>query len=173
MNITPILKNFVPTQKYLHLHFNYDPDTGVFSRKVKTSNRTKIGKPLVAGLKSGKRIIINIHNKVYKAHHLAWLYVYGVWPKEIDHINNDPTDNRIENLREVNRMQNIYNVRKSIRNKSGVKGVSWDEERKKWFVRIGYNKKNFALGRYDDFEEAVRVITEARKKYHGDFANFT
>lgn len=171
MNTTLIFKNFVPTQKYLHLHFNYDPYTGVFSRKIKTSNQTKVGKPLVAGLKRG-RIIINIHNKVYKAHHLAWLYVYGVWPKEIDHINNDPTDNRIENLREVNRTQNIYNTRKSKRNKSGVKGVSWDEERKKWFVRIGYNKKNFALGRYDDFEEAVKVITEARKKYHGDFANF-
>ena len=165
-------KNFIPDQFYLKTHFNYDQETGIFSRKVKVSNRSEIGKPLLAGKNSG-RIIIHIKNKVYKAHHLAWVYVYGVWPKEIDHINNDPTDNRISNLRESTRSENLYNKRKTKKNKSGVKGVSWDEDRKKWFVRIGFNGKNYALGRYENFNDAVSVITEARKKHHKDFANFT
>jgi hypothetical protein len=166
------MKNcFIPNQFYLQQHFNYDPEIGIFSRKIKTSNRTVIGKPLLAGSKH-RRILISIQNKVYKAHHLAWVYVYGEWPDEIDHINNDPLDNRISNLRLATRQQNNYNKRHAHKSGSGIKGVTWDKFRKKWFVKIGANKKQIALGRYDNLEEAAKVITEARNKYHEEFANF-
>lgn len=167
------MKNlFIPNQLYLQKHFNYDPEVGVFSRKIRTSNRTIIGKPLLAG-SSHKRILITIQNKRYKAHHLAWVYVYGEWPNEIDHINNDPLDNRISNLRLATRQQNNYNKRHLHRSESGIKGVTWDKFRNKWFVKINANKKQIALGRYDDLKEAEKVITEARHKYHEEFANFT
>ena len=165
---------FIPNQFYLHTHFNYDPETGIFSRKIKQSNRTIIGKPLLAGAKNKgqKRIIIHIQGKVYKAHHLAWVYVYGVWPEEVDHINNDPTDNRISNLRLATRQQNSYNKKMYRKTESGIKGVTCDKQRKKWFVKINANKKQIPLGRYDDLKDAERVITKAREQYHGEFANF-
>lgn len=166
------MKNcFIPNQFYLQKHFNYDPEVGVFSRKIKTSNRVVIGNPLLAGASHG-RILIQIQNKVYKAHHLAWVYVYGEWPDEIDHINNNPLDNRISNLRLATRQQNNYNKRHLHRSGSGIKGVTWDKFRKKWFVKINVNKKQIALGRYDDLKKAEQVITAARYKYHDEFANF-
>ena len=166
------MKNcFIPNQFYLQKHFNYDPETGVFSRKIKTSNRVVIGKPLVAGSKYN-RILININNKVYKAHHLAWVYVYGEWPDEIDHINNNPLDNRISNLRKATRLKNSYNKRLTSKNTSGVKGVSWDKNRKKWFAKINANGKQIALGRFDFLDDAKKIIEMAREKYHGEFANF-
>jgi hypothetical protein len=89
----------------------------------------------------------------------------------VDHINMDRSDNRIENLRLATRSQNMMNMPAHADSKSGVKGVSWREDTKKWAVRVtigGGVYKSF--GCYDDLELAELVAQEAREKYHGEFA---
>lgn len=81
----------------------------------------------------------------------------------VDHINGNRRDNRLANLRIVNDSQNGSN--KALiqsKNKSGIAGVSWDKERKKWAVEIGYDHKHIHLSRYDLFEDAcyVRYLAE-------------
>ncbi|ECH9128545.1 HNH endonuclease [Salmonella enterica subsp. enterica] len=65
-------------------------------------------------------------NKCYLAHRLAWFFCYGVWPKEIDHIDNNKLNNSIGNLREVTHQLNQLNMPLRSNNTSGVKGVNWD-----------------------------------------------
>ena len=80
--------------------------------------------------------------------------------QHIDHINGDPLDNRIENLRVVPPSENAMNRGPTINNTSGYKGVFWDESRQKWLAQAQYKceqtgkRKNKHLGRYDDKEEA-------------------
>jgi hypothetical protein len=74
---------------------------------------------------------------------------------EIDHVNRNPLDNRIENLREVSRSCNARNTRNRKTNSSGVKGVSFDKKNKKWKAHISVSGKQYTLVRSDDFTEAV------------------
>ena len=86
------------TAEHLRSQLHYDPATGVFTRKVATSNTVKVGDV------AGNRHIdgyweVSVLNKTYLAHKLAWLYVYGEMPSgRLTHINGDKSDNRIENL---------------------------------------------------------------------------
>ena len=132
----------------------YDPTTGKFFWRV---NRG----PVRAGAEAGSvdsegYICIMVDQKFYKAHRLAWLYVHGyMLENQIDHIDRDPANNKIENLREVSQICNSRNCGNPKDNTSGVKGVSWNKRRGKWNAQIAINYHQFHLGRYDDFTEAV------------------
>ena len=89
--------------------------------------------------------------------------------KNVDHINHKVYDNRKENLRVCEHYQNIINCKTYSNNTSGCKGVHWDKSRNKWVARITVNKKNYQLGRFENFEDAVKVRKEAEKKYHKEF----
>lgn len=143
------------TQEYLKSILHYDPDTGVFTWKVQTGPRAKIGS--IAGRKDKRyHCNIKINNTMYKAHRLAWLYVYGYMPEnDLDHINRNPFDNRIVNLREISRSCNIRNSGNRKDNTSGVKGVYFDTGKNKWASYIRVNKKAKSLGVYKDFDNAV------------------
>ena len=95
----------------------------------------------------------------------------GYLPEEIDHINNTPTDNRIENLREATRMQNCHNKKITTKNKTGSKNVFWVKDRKKWRVTMRVNGKVKSFGYFYDLELADLVSQEIRNKYHNQFAN--
>ena len=75
----------------------------------------------------------------------------------VDHINHNIYDNRKENLRISNKSQNMMNSILSKRNTSGVKGVSFDITRNKWMASIYKDGKNYNIGRYQDFHQAVRA----------------
>lgn len=79
--------------------------------------------------------------KCYLAHRLAWFFCYGVWPKEIDHIDNNKLNNSIGNLREVTHQLNQLNMPLRSNNTSGVKGVNWDKHRKRWRARVIINDR--------------------------------
>ena len=109
--------------------------------------------------------------KRYYAHRIVYLMHYGVLPFEVDHIDGNKVNNRIENLRACTHSQNGYNRTAQTNNKSGVKNVSWSPIRKKWIVFAKIKGKNTNFGGYEDFELAELVATEMRNKYHGAFAN--
>ena len=155
------------TAEYLRSILHYDPATGIFTRKVRTSNRVKVGD--VAGcLSSVGYLYICVQNRLYQAHRLAWFYMYGEWPKlNIDHINRNPSDNRLVNLRNVTQKQNGQNRSKSSNNMSGYPGVSWKKQNSKWVARIRHNYKHIHLGSFDDLEEAISARKAGELKYWG------
>lgn len=90
--------------------------------------------------------------------------------QSIDHINGNKLDNRKENLRICTHQQNMCNTKLSIKNKTGVKGVHWSEERQKWSAQIAVQNKTISLGRFISFDEAVKARLSAEQQFHGEFS---
>jgi hypothetical protein len=152
------------TQERLKDLLSYDPISGYFTWIV-TRGCRKAGS-IAGGLGSNEYHYIRIDRITYLTHRLVWLYVYGEWPKdEIDHINHDRGDNRISNLRHINRYENQKNRPMQENNTSGVVGVCWDKDREKWRSNIKVNRKNIYIGRYDEMADAVEARKDAEKKY--------
>jgi hypothetical protein len=105
---------------------------------------------------------------------LAWLYMTGSWPSsgEIDHKNNDPSDNRWVNLREANRSQQGVNTRLRTDNTSGSRGVCWDKKARKWMAYVNLHGKQFFCGYFDTIEEAKAARDAKASLLHGEFARF-
>ena len=156
------------TAEYLRSILHYDQETGIFTRKVSTSNRVKVGD--AAGCPDGYGYLqIRVLSRTYKAHRLAWLYMYSNWPNDqIDHINRIRTDNRIANLREVSHKQNQQNRSKPSNNTSGHPGVVWNKQHSKWQAQIRHNQKQIYLGCFNTVEEAIAARKAAEKIYWAD-----
>ena len=156
------------TAEYLRSVLHYDPETGIFTRKVGSANQVKVGD--VAGSVNGDGYLkVSVQSRLYQAHRLAWLYIHGSWPKDqIDHTNRIRTDNRISNLREVSNKQNGQNRSKPSNNTSGHPGVCWKKQRSKWEARIKHNYKQFYLGLFESLEEAISARKAAEKLYWAD-----
>jgi len=88
----------------------------------------------------------------------------------IDHINGNGLDNRRENLRLCTNSQNCQNARMRKHNKSGYRGVHWNERDKGFYARIGVNGKRIWIGFFKAAEDAAKAYDKAAIKYHGDFA---
>ena len=137
--------------------FSYDEETGFFVRYKRLGPKKNIAGHVAT--KGHRQIMVD--GKLYMAHRLAWLYVYGEYPQSlIDHINRNPDDNRICNLRLATNSQNQQNTGIRKNNKSGAKGVSYCQDSNNWRVRITKQDKTFDFGRFKNFDLAV----EARKK---------
>lgn len=150
------------TQDGLRELLHYDPDTGLFTWIKKTSNRVKVGD--VAGSVSDTGYIdIRLNGQLFRAHRLAWLYVYGVWPaRVIDHINHVRTDNRLCNLRDVPVTVNASNISDKSSSASGYTGVTWCKSSKKWRVKIQANGRHHHIGRFENLVDAVRAYANAK-----------
>jgi hypothetical protein len=110
-----------------------------------------------------RRIIIN--GRAYYEHRLAWLYVHGEFPKYcIDHINRNPSDNRICNLRLATQKQNLENQSMNRKNTSGFTGVSWTKSRNRYRATITHNKKQYHLGFFLNAEDASKAYKKAAKE---------
>ena len=94
-----------------------------------------------------------------------WIMDFPEKGKFVDHINHNTLDNRKENLRVVSNSDNLKNARTRIDNKTGHKGVSFDKTRNKWSVGIKVNYKKIFIGRFDNFEDAIKARKEAEIKY--------
>jgi len=149
------------TQNDLKKVLKYDPETGVFTWKIRKANRIKIGDHAGRLTQCGYESI-RIDGRDYLSHKLAWLYVYGEWPTlEIDHRDGLKSNNRITNLREATRIQNSRNSKTSSSNTSGFKGVHWKSKIKKWAATITFNRKKQHLGYFTSPQSASETY-EAR-----------
>lgn len=139
----------------------YDPATGVFRRRT-------TGK--LAGCSVGGGYVrVGVDGGRYEASRLAWFYVHGVWPADlIDHVNLDPSDNRLCNLREATRSQNGANSPCSKNNRVGVKGVRRRGDR--FQARIMAAGRLMSIGCYPTAEEAGRAYASAAERFFGEFA---
>jgi len=148
-----IMKNL--TQQEIHYFIDYDPTTGICRWKNPLSPRVHKGDIIGCANKSGHlRIVLN--NQHYLLHRIIWLYYYGVFPTyNLDHINQNPSDNRIDNLREATKQCNARNCPNPKNNTSGVKGVVWNKANNNWRVGMHVNWKHINLGSYKVFDDAV------------------
>lgn len=152
------------TQEELKHLLEYDPATGMWQWKVRRSSQCKVGW-FLGNLSKRKTYDINLNHKLYKSHQLAYLYVYGFIPKEIDHLNGNPLDNRIENLRAVSHLQNMQNITKpTVRNKTGFLGVV--KQKDKYLAYIKANNVNYYLGSFNTPDLAHDAYLKGKEKYH-------
>jgi len=153
------------TQQRLKEVFSYDEQTGLFTRLLAISRKSKIG-AIITTINRHGYIVLRLDNELHYCHRLAWLYMFGTYPiSHIDHINGNPSDNRLCNLRDVTQKtntQNLHNAHKD--NKSGFIGVHKDKKR--WGARIHINGKNVSLGNFDTPEEAHAAYIEAKRAFH-------
>lgn len=146
--------------------FNYDPETGALTWRVSRTSATKPG--LRAGWGDRPRVSIGRRAR-YMVTHIIWVIVYGCWPsKVIDHIDGNPLNNRLANLREATLSQNSMNQRPP-RNLHGMRGVQWSHG--KYAAKIKVRRKVIWLGTFETAEEAGAAFQAAAKKYHGEFAH--
>jgi hypothetical protein len=146
---------------------NYNQDTGVFTWKIqKRGKGVVIGG--VAGTQGKDSSWVNCIDGIdVGAHRLAWFYVHGYWPtNEIDHIDRDPSNNRLSNLRGATSGQNKQNTLARKSNKStGIKGVGYDAERQQYQAGIAINKKRFSK-RFDRLEDAIVWRSNMERVHH-------
>ena len=143
------------TQERLKEVLDYDQHTGTFTWKV--AQRRKNKKGTVGSDHNVGYLQIRVDYKGYLSHRLAWLYCYGYFPHEIDHVNGNKKDNRIENLREVSHTCNLRNCKLSKNNKTGVTGVRIVRNYKKikYRTEITLHGTVMLIGEFYDFDEAV------------------
>lgn len=135
----------VLNQKLLKSKLSYSKKTGIFTWK--NINNIKFNGKISGGFNSALGYIqIGIGKKRYYAHRLAWLYVYGKFPKLIDHINGNKTDNSIANLRECTTRQNAQNY--SAHRKGKLVGSHFDIHSGKWRAIYYVGNKKFHIGYY-------------------------
>ena len=158
------------TSERLKAIIKYNPETGVFKWIQNGPGRPK---SLIAGCVNPKGYRQIMVDKIrYQAHRIAWLITYDVWPEaDIDHINGNRDDNRLCNLRQATRGQNVCNAPVRSDNTSGTKGVSWINRCQKWAATICIKGKIKHLGYFNNLEEAAIKAKEARDQHHGPFAN--
>ena len=146
-----------------HEWFCYD---GINLIWKKSRGRMKAGS--IAGCPNDTgRIRVRLFGRWYKAHRIIWEMHNGPIPEgyEIDHLDHDPSNNRLNNFRLVLGKENAKNRPKNKNNTSGYIGVYWDKEREKWYSQIWVNYKSITLGRFDKMEDAIKARQEAEIKY--------
>lgn len=154
------------TQAILKSLLTYDPETGVFTYALP---RPKVKVGGVAGhLHKGHGYIqMKVQGRLYLAHRLAWLYVYGEWPEnQLDHINRNRADNRLSNLRPATNAENCQNRPVQKNATSGVAGVTWNKTLGKWHARISVNNRRQHVGWFRTRQEAVEARRTAELALH-------
>lgn len=157
---------------------NYDPETGEIIWKTRpfdgfansgagaTWNKRFAGKPAFAASKGHGYKHGSLGGRLYSAHRVAWAVHYGEWPGVIDHINGDPSDNRIANLRSVDWSENSKNKRLQSNSPQAHFGIRLREG--KWQARIKVRGVLRHLGSFKTYDDALlaRRAAEARLGFH-------
>lgn len=154
------------TQRTLQRKLRYDKRSGVFRWRVRISQAIRAGS--IAGTRhpSGY-VFIKIDGRSYAAHRLAWLFVRGVMPKQIDHRDRRRSNNRWRNLRKCSgASENNQNAGRYRSNRSGFVGVGWHAASGNWRARINVNGRQHHLGLFSSAVKARRAYLRAKKRLH-------
>ena len=166
MNMQSLKNEALVSQQDLKNLFWLNRDTGDLMNRSRRNSRAPAN--AIAGsldTSHGCRRI-QINKVKYHAHRLVWLYHHGVWPdKDIDHIDGNPLNNRIENLRVVTNQENSKNQKLRCTNTSGVMGAYFHKRDQKWIAQIKVDGKLIFLGYFGTFEEAVAARKSAESFY--------
>lgn len=155
-------------QEELKRLYDYNPETGIFIQK--TTRGGKIAGSIAGSLHSSGYIHIRFEGKPQKAHRLAFLFMEGYIPEEVDHINRVRNDNRWANLKESSRSENNSNVKR--KNKSGYSGVHWNKRDLGWQVTIRKKGVSYSNGffEYSELPQAVEAANKLRLDLYGKSA---
>lgn len=149
----------------LRERLHYDPETGRFTWLVWTVNHVKAG-DIAGSLHVSGRWQVRVDGRVYKAHRLAWFWTYGEWPKgQIDHIDGNPLNNRLGNLRDVSVSVNQQNMKRAkSNNKTGFLGVCPEGVRFKASITI--NRRQIYIGTFSTPELAHMAYLDVKRALH-------
>ena len=164
------------TAERLRELLHYDPLTGLFTRLVKTCNTVDVGDVCDYFSKKDGYLRISLDHQQYLGQRLAWLYMTGKWPDdEVDHLDTDPANNKLVNLRDVTRRTNSENKRVArVDNKSSrLLGVTFDNRRtrKPWVAQIGVcrsdgTRRNVRIGRFATPQLAHDAYIAVKRQLH-------
>lgn len=147
--------------------FSYDPLSGVLVRRFIAGSDTPkkfLGKPAGSLSKYGY-VKVRFFKKMYQAHRLIWLYVYGELPEYVDHINGVRSDNRLANLRACRPFENQQN-RKVQKNATGLTGVRLDKRDGTYRSEITFRGQRKHLGTFRAAEDAYSAYLAAKRNLH-------
>lgn len=169
----------ISTQEELKQLVTYDPVTGNFISKVNRGKKVKVGDILGSICPTHGYVYITIDNLKYKAHRLAYLYMTGVMPELVDHKDTIRNNNSWGNLREASPMQNSHNSKAYSTSTTGIKGLSYNNNRAYYSAQVMKNKvlyqEYFHLSNYDTKEQALEAainwLRTTREALHGEFTN--
>lgn len=154
--------------------FSYE-DGSIYGKfcesRRKASNTRVVGKDLGTIVEGGyKQLVFTVNGVKCKelVHRVIWALHHNEWPELLDHIDRDPTNNRIGNLRVANKKINSINSGLFSNNTSGIKGVSWNKNSQKWTAQIKDNQKKIHLGSFSSFDEAIIARLKAEERLWGD-----
>lgn len=146
----------------------YDPETGKITWRVGRNNHVLAGDEAGHRRSDGYRAV-EADGQAFRAHRVAWYLHYGSWPAgRLDHINRDPSDNRIANLRPVTHAQNIANTQSKMVGRA--KGAYWHKQRQCWHSNITVDGKKRHLGVFETKAEAAAAFKQAAHEVYGEFA---
>lgn len=151
----------------LNAVISYDKETGLLIWKKHKNQSVKEGS--IAGfIDTEGYVIVRIKGVALKAHRIAWAITFNKWPDIlIDHINGNPSDNRIANLRVASHSQNCQNKRKALpSSKSGLMGAMFDNSTGRYRSRIRVGGKRISLGSFKTPEEAHDAYLKAKRNLH-------
>jgi hypothetical protein len=152
------------TQSEIRKLFDYLPNGTLIHKTTRRGGKQKgsvAGSPHNAGY-----LQITIDGNKYLIHRLVWLWHFGKFPKQLDHINRIRSDNRIENLRECSYSQNHGNRSLQSNNTSGAKGVFLDKRDNVWMVSVAGEY----IGRFKSKSDAIKSYDEKAKEIFSEFA---
>lgn len=166
----------LPPVEVLRAMFSYHPEVGLLRWKADPEpHRNSHGKfpGTVAGSPNSQGYLrVRVGSRVLMVHRIIWAIHHGEDPglRLIDHIDHDPSNNRIENLRKANHAQNSHNLQRKTTGLSGVKGVHWITPMKKWKAQFTTGGHRHVCGYFDTVEAAAAAVKAARTTLHGEFA---
>ena len=155
-------------QKLLQEIFSYEDGNLIW--KQPTGKRVLVGE--IAGRNCHGYIAVGLMKKTYLAHRLIFMFHHGYFPPEVDHIDGNKANNRIENLRAATHAENLRNQKLRSNNVSGHKNVYWSRREQKWRVGITFNGKQKHIGFFKDRELAELAAVEANNVYHKEFSAY-
>lgn len=178
----------LPDAELLRKLLRYEPETGKLFWRERTPevfnpcrassdalcqmwNKQFANKEAFTAISNGYRVgAINAGGAtgMLRAHRVIWCMVYGQWPEQVDHINQNRSDNRLENLRETDFERNGRNARLGARNTSGRIGVHWCSNKERWRAKIRAHGRYIDLGVFKRFEDACEARSRAEKHYGYD-----